>query len=433
LRWWRRNDGFEWKEYVRTTVLVRRQHRRDKVEAAKVAAIEGVKEAGRKSLAAGAAGAEVAGQAAVKIAKQAADGASAGAERGLAAFVRGCAAMRSRIALASAPINARLASPPISKPLAVTASLAAIGFTVRAAQFGVDGDAVFFGTLAVAAGLLWIWPRAFSHASDNDDLWTVRTERLVAAADRAGTWLPIGLAVLVTGAGIWLAGPAVSRWIATATTQSSTGREDRKDAAANVELSGSGRTSGPGQLRVGGTLVRLDGLTMLDTDQTCRREDGTTWTCGAAAKLAFDKLVRGRRTVTCTLSGGEEAGVRDGTCRSGDRDIAADLVRGGHGFAEGGYWAAYGTDESAARDAKAGLWAGEPERPEDWRARLFQDASAAAPGGCPIKGRIQRSRKTYLMPHSADYARATVREDRGERWFCSTGEAEAAGFAPRDK
>ena len=31
LGWRKRNDGFEWREYVRTTILVRRKHRRERV------------------------------------------------------------------------------------------------------------------------------------------------------------------------------------------------------------------------------------------------------------------------------------------------------------------------------------------------------------------------------------------------------------------
>jgi hypothetical protein len=49
MRWWwrKKQDGFEWREYVRTTILVRRNERRQKVEDAKQAAIFGVKQAGR--------------------------------------------------------------------------------------------------------------------------------------------------------------------------------------------------------------------------------------------------------------------------------------------------------------------------------------------------------------------------------------------------
>ncbi|OYW56323.1 MAG: hypothetical protein B7Z29_04130 [Hyphomicrobium sp. 12-62-95] len=414
---------------MRTTVLVRRQQRRVKIEAAKDAAVEGVKEAGRKGLAAGAAGAEVAGQAAVKIAKSAAEGAAAGADKGMAIFVRGAAAARSRIAEWSAPANARLAGPRVSLALATVAALAGAGAGIRVVQFGWDLDAVLLFCVALTSGLLWLWPRVFSNAAEAEDDWAIRTERVVAAVDRAGSWLPVGAMAAVGLAVVWFAGPVLSRWVNSAApvTVDAPAAPDAKPAEDTV--SGSARVAGPGELRIGGGIVRLDGLTLLDPDQTCQRDDGTTWACGAAAKQAFEKLVR-RRTVTCVI-GGAADGVRTGRCSSDGRDMGAELVRGGHGFADGLLWAAYSTDEQAASEQKSGLWAGTAERPEAWRARLYSEAAAVAPGGCPIKGRTSRGKKTYFLPHSAEYARTTIREDRGDRWFCSEDDAIAGGFSAR--
>ena len=428
MRWWRRNEGFEWKDYVRTTVLVRRQQRRDKIEAAKDAAVEGVKEAGRKGLAAGAAGAEVAGQAAVKIAKSAAEGAAAGAEKGLAIFVRGAAAARSRIAEASAPANARLVGPRLSLALGVVAGLAGAGAGIRVAQFGWDLDAVLLFCVALTGSVLWLWPRVFSNTAEAEDDWAVRTERVVAAVDRAGSWLPMGAMAAVGLAVVWFAGPVLSRWVDSAAPVTVDTPEAKPVEDA---VSGSARIAGPGELRIGGGIVRLDGLTLLDPDQTCQRDDGTTWPCGAAAKQAFEKLVR-RQTVSCVISGTAD-GVRVGRCSADGRDLGAELVRGGHGFADGLLWAAYSDDEQTARAQKSGIWAGTAERPDAWRARLYSQAAAVAPGGCPIKGRTFRGKKTYLLPHSAEYARTAIRQDRGERWFCSEEDARGAGFAAREK
>ena len=55
--WRRRKDGFEWREYVRTTILVRRKNRRDRVAHAGKAAVQGLKVAGGRGAAAGAKGA----------------------------------------------------------------------------------------------------------------------------------------------------------------------------------------------------------------------------------------------------------------------------------------------------------------------------------------------------------------------------------------
>jgi len=82
--------------------------------------------------------------------------------------------------------------------------------------------------------------------------------------------------------------------------------------------------------------------------------------------------------------------------------------------------------------AGSGVWAGEYERPADFRAKLWSAAKAAAPDGCPIKGRITSGRKAYLMPWSHGYAEASVRTGRGERWFCDEAEALNAGFKPAD-
>ena len=58
LGWRKRNDGFEWRDYVRTTILVRRKHRRDRVGEARKAAVENLKAAGQRGAVAGAEGAK---------------------------------------------------------------------------------------------------------------------------------------------------------------------------------------------------------------------------------------------------------------------------------------------------------------------------------------------------------------------------------------
>lgn len=44
--WRKKRDGFEWHDYVRTTILVRRAKRRQKVDDARAAAVDGLKDAG---------------------------------------------------------------------------------------------------------------------------------------------------------------------------------------------------------------------------------------------------------------------------------------------------------------------------------------------------------------------------------------------------
>ena len=53
LRWPRRNKGFEWHTYVRTTVKLRREERKQKLEEIREMAAEGARQAGRQGMAAG--------------------------------------------------------------------------------------------------------------------------------------------------------------------------------------------------------------------------------------------------------------------------------------------------------------------------------------------------------------------------------------------
>lgn len=416
---------------MRTTVLVRRQHRRDKIEAVKVAAVDSVKKAGRKGLAAGAAGAEAAGQVAVNLARSAKDGAAEGAERGLALFVRTMAAARSRIAVLSAPINTRLATPRVSAILGVGASLAGTGCAVRIWQFGPDWDGVALGAAALVAGAMWIWPKVFSHTPEAEDDWALRTERVVAAVDRAGTKLPLGAAVAIAGVALFISAPVINRWVAATGPSSSRSVSADTPIAGDDVVQGSGRVVGPGLVRIGNRTIRLNGVSMLDFAQDCHQASGFKWACGTEAKQAFEKLVRNQKTLRCEINGGAN-GISHGDCQTNAINVAGELVRQGHAFAEDTIWSTYSNQQAEAQEAKAGLWAGEPERAEDWRARLFAQAATTAPGGCPIKGRIRSGRKSYVLPHSADYKRVTVREDRGERWFCSKEEAEAAGFGAQN-
>lgn len=170
---------------------------------------------------------------------------------------------------------------------------------------------------------------------------------------------------------------------------------------------------------------------MLDEGQKCSRPGGLSFDCGAAAKRYLDKLLRGSRTVRCSITGKSD-GIRSGQCSAGGADIGARLVSQGFAFSDGGLFSSYTADEAAAKMSNAGLWAGEPERPDEWRERVFREAAKDAPNNCPVKGRVQAGRKTYSLPHQLDYARISVRVTRGDRWFCSEADAQRAGFAASD-
>ena len=192
-------------------------------------------------------------------------------------------------------------------------------------------------------------------------------------------------------------------------------------------LQGRAYPVGADTLRIGATTVKLTGIDPPEAEQRC----GTAargWRCAAAAEAALSRLAGGR-TVTCRLGAADGPDRVLGQCALGDSDIGAELVRQGYVFAHGGLLARYASQEREARSAKAGMWAaGDAERPTAYRAKLWEEAKRRAPEGCPIKGQVAGSARTYVLPWSPDYDRARVQKTRGERWFCSEQEAEAAGF-----
>ena len=54
----------------------------------------------------------------------------------------------------------------------------------------------------------------------------------------------------------------------------------------------------------------------------------------------------------------------------------------------------------------------------------------AAEGDCKIKGNISRNGKIYHVPGSASYNATKIDESKGEQWFCTEAEAQAAGWRP---
>jgi len=446
--WWRkRNEGFEWRDYVRTTILVRREHRRRRLDEAKQAAAAHVKEAGKRSIEAGASGAQAASSAAWRFTKSSASrlsglarAAGRGAVAATGAAAHGTATASSAIARAVGTPLAPVVEPVLAyarpsrarKILAGVALLAVLGAAVRTWSFGFDTDARVAAALAAVIALVL----ALAILTDPDRS-SARPER-ESLLDRLGAhrgglaesgWLtprPIGLAllavvVLAGVAGLWsLLAPGTAYRSAPVTTAALPERDPSQLAGRAVAVTGD-------TLRLAGKLVTLDGIEAPEPTQSCKRASGSTWRCGAAAKDALASLLRNRR-ITCDVLG-ETADRPRVRCYVHGNDIAETLVRKGSVFSSGGFLARYSSVEGEAQDAKAGLWSGTADRPQDFRDKRWQEAKKTAPDGCPIKGRVRSGTRIYVMPWSPGYEAVRLRPSRGERWFCSEDEAAAAGWS----
>ena len=457
IAWRRRSDGFDWHKHVRTTIRLKRADRRRRIEDARVAAVDGLKDAGRIGVEVGSSGAVLAGH----WVKTGAGGMQAGLVRLIKAVPPACAqawqALVASLRAACGPIQRRGVQPLL---LAVSVVLtgaalilfAANGLSLQAALMLIVGFAtllcaslpILFGVQelprrSISDAVAWLsakiqalptpalppmrWPnslprprnihlpRAISGKSGAEIASIAVAVLILASATLGGGWL------LWRGANL-LAGStgAVSLFAKTI---------DGRAVAATGDV-----------LRIGDTEVRLAGIEAPDMDQLCSGPGNRRWRCGRDARSALARTVRGG-AVSCTVSGTDGGGREVGTCTIGNQDIAETLVREGHVFADTSYFSKYAAIEQDARAQKAGIWRGTAERPAEYRAkaaermkRAWEQAARSAPGGCPIKGRIASGKKFYALPGSVDYARIRIRTNRGERWFCSEEEALAAGWKP---
>jgi endonuclease YncB( thermonuclease family) len=436
-------EGFEWHKYVRTTIKLRREARRDKADQLKRSAAEGVRAAGdaaggmaKQGARQFAAGAKVAAGAAVFAARRGADllgtairVAAGSAARAASAFARhlgsvALAAGRGLSLLARSdvlrPAIDVLSRPGVSTPLAIAGAIGVLAGSARAALgFGLDRDAGVALLVGVLCLLAAYGPRVVRGTAPTLPRWLTRISppaRRIAA---------LSVTACVLGAIAWSFMPGrVSLPVI--------GHLASLQFTAGPAIEGRAAAVSGDVLRVGSTFVRLVGIEAPEREQRCLRAGNRRWRCAEAAHDALARLVQGR-VVKCQSKGLDAAGRTMAVCLVGKADIAAELVKAGHVFAESGFLTRYSGLEAEAKTAKLGLWRGEAERPQDFRTRAWEQAKRAAPEGCPIKGQAAGGAKVYLLPWSADYARVRVSRARGDRWFCSEQEAISAGWRPTER
>lgn len=445
--WRKKQEGFEWHKYVRTTIKVRREARRDKVDRMKRSAAEGARAAGeaagsfaREGAHQAAYGARVAASAAGSMAKSGAQKFGAGARVAASAaaahawtailrFGRGCthagsAAGRglSRALHSDAlqPPLHLLGRPGVSSPLAIAGVIGLMaGITRPAMGFGLDRDAGIGLLLGLICLVLAYVPRALLGTAP---ALPAPLARLDPQWRRMGAYAALAL---VAGAIVW-------SFLPTRGALPGLGQLSSMTLGGTQTIEGRATVLTGDLMRIDHTLVKLAGVEAPEREQRCQRPGNKRWRCAEAATDALARLTR-RRPITCQTKGTDELGRMKAVCYDGTTDIAAALVSGGHVFAESGFMSSYAKQEAAAKSAKIGLWSGESERPGDFRARAWDEAKRVAPEGCPIKGHLAGNAKLYVLPWSADYHRVRISKARGERWFCSEREAISAGWKPIER
>ena len=115
--------------------------------------------------------------------------------------------------------------------------------------------------------------------------------------------------------------------------------------------------------------LRLSGIDAPEMSQICTRKN-IPWECGVESKSALIKMLRGRE-VRCNSGGLDRYDRWLVVCDVDGNDINAALVKNGWAIDYGGY----AREEAIARRAKAGIWQGVFENPQEWRRANRGDAS----------------------------------------------------------
>jgi len=202
-------------------------------------------------------------------------------------------------------------------------------------------------------------------------------------------------------------------------------------------------------LTVGAAKIRLQGIDAPETDQICLNASGKQWTCGLEAR---DRLAAhiGGREIRCVSTAIDVYGRELALCSVAGEDLNGWTVREGWALAYVKYSSAYVAFEDEARTHQRGLWQGAFIAPWDWRHRnvktiilgalsvpsnaqallLPHSATEGAPSSqCIIKGNVNRNgERIYHMPGQAFYDKVRMDLGTGKRWFCTSEEAEAAGW-----
>ncbi len=183
-------------------------------------------------------------------------------------------------------------------------------------------------------------------------------------------------------------------------------------------------------IEIAGQRIVLHGIDAPEPKQICKA-DGHAWQCGEHATFALANVI-GRTWVECDIKGTDNRDRIVAVCRVGGpkgKDLSAHMVAEGMALADRKTSGEYVKQEEAAKAAGKGLWRGEFTKPWDWRRGVRLSSNMPTDMPCQIKGEInENGARIYHMPTDRTYRRTKIDRGRGERWFCSEDQAQAAGW-----
>lgn len=205
--------------------------------------------------------------------------------------------------------------------------------------------------------------------------------------------------------------------------------------AVDTKVSGVVHVVDGDTIDVGSTRIRLFGIDAPETDQTCIGADDAVLPCGAWVTAQVRATYQGQQAI-CARIDTDRYGRTVARCSVAGNDMGQALVARGLAFSYTRYSRDYIAIEASARRATAGIHAYKMLRPADYRkARKVASVDNLGAGGrtvasdCLLKGNINaKGDRIFHVPGQRDYSKTRINLSKGERWFCTAGQARAAGW-----
>jgi endonuclease YncB( thermonuclease family) len=110
-----------------------------------------------------------------------------------------------------------------------------------------------------------------------------------------------------------------------------------------------------GTLESGDVVITLSGIHVRDADATCKDKKGRAWACGAQARTALTRLIRGR-AISCAAPAAAAAKSLTARCNVGGIDLSMWMVTQGWAVPSEPKEAKLAEAAETAQKKKIGLW-----------------------------------------------------------------------------
>lgn len=198
----------------------------------------------------------------------------------------------------------------------------------------------------------------------------------------------------------------------------------------HADMVGNPRVIDGDTVEIAGEKIRLLGIDAPEARQYCKIKT-TEYPCGVMATAWLVKKTMDK-TIRCLGNERDRYGRIIATCHVDGANLNAEIVRAGWALAYRQYSLDYIGDEATAKDARIGIWRGQFVSPWEWRQGTRLAGKATKKGqssDCMIKGNIsRRGERIYHLPGGVYYNRTKIDRSKGERMFCTEGEAQEAGW-----